>query len=72
MADKADDYGNKYKDIKKVWVDVSNGGYTSKVYFETDKGTVKIDGAEFKTVFNLRAPAYVALRSRLFDFKMEK
>jgi len=72
MAEKADDYGSKYNDVKKVWVDISNGGYTSAVYFETDKGTVEISGDEFKTVFNLRAPAYVALRSRLFDFKMEK
>jgi len=72
MAEKADKYGGKYTSVSKAWVDISNGGHTSKVHFETNRGTVSIDGSDFKTVFNLRAPSYVAIRSRLFDFEYKK
>jgi len=71
MAAKADKYGNKYEEIHSVSVDISNNGYTSKIHFKTNNGTVSIDGGEFKTVFNLRAPAYISLRSRLFDIELE-
>jgi hypothetical protein len=71
MRDKADKYGDAYDDIDSVRVNISNGGYTSEVIFKTNKGEVKIPGDEFKTVFNLRAPAYVALRSRLYDIEKE-
>jgi len=71
MRDKADNYGKGYKKVTKVSVDISNGGYTSQVSLQTDQGSVSIDGATFKTVFNLRAPSYVAIRSRLFDFEKE-
>lgn len=69
MRDKADKHGDAYHKVTGVDVDVSNGGYTSEVTLKTDQGTVKIDGQTFKTVFNLRAPSYVAIRSRLFDFE---
>lgn len=70
MASKADKYGDKYTNVSKVWVDISNSGYTSKVHFQTNNGEVSIDGATFKTVFNLRAPGYVAIRSRLYDLEL--
>ena len=75
MAEKAAKYlgGDSYKsvsDVKKV--EISNAGYTSKVTFQTNRGEKSFDGPTFKTVFNLRSPGYVAIRSRLFDFKMEK
>lgn len=69
MASKADQYGNKYLEVTKISVDISNGGYTSKVTLETDNGTVTIAGDEFKTVFNLRAPGYVSIKSKLYDFE---
>ena len=71
MAEKADKYGAKYTSVSDVDVDVSNSGYTSKVTFKTNRGSVSFDGPTFKTVFNLRAPGYIAIRSRLFDFKYE-
>jgi peptidoglycan hydrolase CwlO-like protein len=71
MREKADDRGDAYSKVTSVKVDVSNSGYTSQVHLTTDKGTISIDGAEFKTVFNLRAPGYVAIRNRLFDFERE-
>lgn len=71
MRNKADKYGKGYKKVYNVNVDISNGGYTSKVTLSTDQGTISIDGQTFKTVYNLRAPSYVAIRSRLFDFEKE-
>jgi peptidoglycan hydrolase-like amidase/peptidoglycan hydrolase CwlO-like protein len=71
MKEKADEYGGSYSDISSVSVNISNGGYTASITFGTNRGNVTIDGAEFKTVFNLRAPAYVAIRSRLYDMEME-
>jgi len=71
MREKADKYGKGYEEVYDVDVDISNGGYTSKVTLDTDQGSISIDGQTFKTVYNLRAPSYVAIRSRLFDFEKE-
>ena len=78
MAQKADNYGGKFTDVNDVWVDISNSGYTSRIYFKTNRGTVDIEGNEFLTVFNLRAPAYVSIRgtlggvNALYDIEFEK
>ncbi len=69
MAGKADDYGEKYSSVSGIDVDISNNGYTSSVKLSTNKGTVQISGEEFKTVFNLRAPGYISIKSRLYDFE---
>jgi peptidoglycan hydrolase-like amidase len=69
MADKAGNYGEEYSSVTSVDVDISNSGYTSKVTLGTNKGTISISGEEFKTVFNLRAPGYVSIKSRLFDLE---
>ncbi len=69
MAEKAEKYGDKYTKVTSVDVEISNGGYTSKVILGTNKGTVTLSGETFKTVFNLRAPSYIAIRSRLFDLE---
>ncbi len=71
MAEKADKYGNKYTSVSGVDETVSSSGYTSTVTFQTNNGSVSFDGATLKTVFNLRAPGYVAIRSRLYDFKIK-
>ncbi len=69
MADKADKYGDKYTSISSVDVTVGNNGITSKVTFQTNNGSVSIDGDTFKSVFNLRAPGYLSIKSRLFDIE---
>lgn len=71
MREKADKYGGGYKKVTSVKVDVGNNGQTNKVTLTTDKGTVSVDGQTFKTVYNLRAPSYIAIRSRLYDFDKE-
>lgn len=70
MAKKADKYGSKYTSVSGVDVEISNSGYTSKVTFQTNNGSVSFDGATLKTVFNLRAPGYLAIRSRLYEIKL--
>lgn len=69
MAELADKYGDKYASVAAVDVTVGNNGQTTKVTITTDKGTVSIDGATFRTVYNLRAPGYVSIKSRLFDLE---
>ncbi|OGC39068.1 hypothetical protein A3K42_00650 [candidate division WWE3 bacterium RBG_13_37_7] len=70
MAEKADKYGERYTSVSDISVEISNGGYTSKVTLKTNRGSVSIAGDVFKTVFNLRAPSYIAIRSRLYDFEV--
>jgi SpoIID/LytB domain protein len=72
MAEKADKYGDKYTSISGISKPSFNSGRTTKICFSTNQGEVCIDGEEFRTVFNLRAPGYVALKSRLFDIEFEK
>lgn len=67
MKDKAGDLGGSYSDVSDVDVVVGNNGRTQTVTFDTNRGKVSINGDEFKTVFNLRAPGYLSIRSRLFD-----
>jgi hypothetical protein len=47
----------------------ANGGYTNKVVFETDKGSISIDGDLFKQVFNLRAPGELFIQSALYNIE---
>ncbi|KKS16987.1 MAG: Peptidase, M23/M37 family [candidate division WWE3 bacterium GW2011_GWC1_41_7] len=68
MASKAEKYGTKFTSVRYEKVDISNGGYTSNVVFNTNQGRVEIDGTEFKRVFNLRAPGYISIRNALYDF----
>mgnify|MGYP005835667421 CR=1 FL=1 len=70
MAERAEELDKKYEKISDIDVIISNSGKTSKVRFDTDRGKLEIDGVEFKTVFNLRAPAYIAIKSRLYDLEI--
>lgn len=59
-----------FTQVSGVTVTYSEGGFTSNVHFETNKGGVDVNGAEFKEAFNLRAPGRISLKSGLFN--MEK
>jgi len=67
MASEAAKYGGPVTKINSVDVFYSNDGYTSKIYFETDKGRKEFNGEDFKSVFNLRAPGAISLKSSLFN-----
>ena len=71
MASKADSFGTKYTSVNSVSVEIGSNGKTTKVKFSTDQGSLTVDGDKFKTVFNLRAPGYISLKSRLYDMKQE-
>src|SRR3989344_4837052 len=44
------------------------GGNTGEIVFQTDKGGIRVSGADFKTAFNLRAPGYLAIPQSGFAF----
>ncbi len=47
----------------------ASGGYTNKVTFVTNRGTLTFDGDLFKQVFNLRAPGEIFIQSALFNIE---
>lgn len=69
LRSRAAGIGGGYSSVSGVSVTYSDGGYTSKVHFDTDKGGVDIDGDDFKKAFNLRAPGRIALKSGLFNIE---
>jgi len=58
-----------FERVSSVSVSYSDGGYTSSVHLETNKGGLDISGAEFKQAFNLRAPGRVSIKSGLFNIE---
>lgn len=62
--------GGAVTDISTVSVSYSSSGATAQVSFSTNRGTITISGSDFKTIFNLRGPGYISVRSPLFN--MEK
>ena len=69
MRDKAGSHGGAVTSVGSVTVVYSDGGSTANVSFSTNKGTVTIPGGDFKTIFNLRAPGYVSIKSPLFNIE---
>lgn len=56
------------KDISSVSVSHSSKGQTSTVKVGTNKGTLDIPGAQFKEMYNLRAPGYLRIPQSSFAF----
>jgi len=51
-------------------IDWSKGtGTTAAVKFATNKGEISLAGADFKKIFNLRAPGRISLKSNLFNIE---
>jgi len=69
MKDKAASHGGAVTSVSTVSVVYSDGGSTANLSFSTNKGTVTIPGGDFKTIFNLRAPGYVSIKSPLFNIE---
>ncbi|MBI2326970.1 SpoIID/LytB domain-containing protein [Candidatus Curtissbacteria bacterium] len=57
--------------ISAASVAYSNDGVTANVSFETNRGGISIAGSDFKTIFNLRAPGYISIRSPLFNIEQK-
>lgn len=67
MRSRADSLGGAYTSVSSVSIIYGNDGSTQSVSLSTNKGSTTISGSEFKTVFNLRAPGYIGLKSSLFN-----
>lgn len=61
--------GGAVTSISSVSVSYSTGGSTQTVSFSTNRGTISISGSDFKTIFNLRAPGYISIRSPLYNIE---
>lgn len=58
-----------YSSVSGVSVKYSNNGVTAEVTFQTNKGSVTINGNEFYKTFNLRAPGRISVKSGLFNIE---
>ena len=58
-----------YTSVNSLSVVYSNSGSTQSVTLSTNKGSITINGDEFKKAFNLRAPGYIGLKSSLFNIE---
>lgn len=67
MREKAGSKGGAVTSVSSASVTYSNNGSTANVSFSTNRGTISINGDDFKDLFNLRAPGYVSIKSPLFN-----
>ncbi len=68
LRDKANGVGGgAVTSVGSVSVSYGNDGATANVSFGTNRGTVSLSGSDFKTIFNVRAPGYISVRSPLFN-----
>lgn len=49
-------------------VSLGSSGQTDLISFSTNRGVVSLSGADFKAVFNTRAPGYLAVPQSGFAF----
>lgn len=69
MRDKANNHGGAVTSVGSVSVAYSNEGATATLSFSTNRGAISVSGSEFKTIFNLRAPGYVSIKSPLYNIE---
>lgn len=69
LRNKAASLGDGYSSVSGVSVSYANNGITANVTFQTDRGSVTINGNDFYKMFNLRAPGAVSLKSGLFNIE---
>lgn len=63
------DKGGPISSINSISVDYSTGGFTKNVRIATDKGDFTFSGEMFKTIFNLRSPGAIVIKSSLFNIE---
>lgn len=69
MKDKAGNHGGAITSVGTVSVSYSNDGVTANLSFATNRGSISISGSDFKTIFNLRAPGYISIKSPLYNIE---
>ena len=63
------DKGGPVSSVNSVSVDYSTSGSTQNVHISTDKGEINVSGETFKTIFNLRSPGAIVIKSSLFNIE---
>lgn len=58
-----------FTSVNGVGVTYSDNGVTASVTFQTNKGSVTINGNDFYKSFNLRAPGRISLKSGLYNIE---
>lgn len=71
MKDKANQNGGAVNSVSGVSVVYSDSGVTANITFSTNRGSVTLSGSDFKTIFNLRAPGYVSIKSPLYNVEQK-
>lgn len=66
-----DKVGGAVTAVSSVSASYSESGSTANVSFGTNRGTISISGSDFKTIFNLRAPGYISIRSPLYNIEQK-
>lgn len=69
MRDKANQGGGAVTSVSSAAVVYSDSGVTANITFSTNKGSITLSGSDFKTIFNLRAPGYISIKSPLFNIE---
>lgn len=71
MRSNAANNGGAITSVSSVAVVYSENGSTANVTFSTNRGSIIIPGSDFKTIFNLRAPGYVSIKSPLYNIEQK-
>ncbi|HKY74462.1 MAG TPA: SpoIID/LytB domain-containing protein, partial [Patescibacteria group bacterium] len=69
LRNKANGAGGAVTSVSSVTVEYSNDGYTATVRFSTNQGDISLSGADFKKIYNLRAPGRISIKSGLFNIE---
>jgi len=64
-----EDKGGPVSYVNSVSLNYSTSGNTQNISFSTDKGDFNFSGNNFRTVFNLRAPGAIVVKSGLFNIE---
>jgi peptidoglycan hydrolase-like amidase len=69
MKSEANSHEGSINSVSGVSVSYSSDGQTANLNFSTNQGNFQASGDEFYTVFNLRAPGKISLKSKLFNIE---
>lgn len=69
MKSEAAKHGGAMTSVNSVNVLYGTDGKTASVVFGTNRDNFSVNGEEFKTVFNLRAPGRLVIKSALFNIE---
>ncbi len=69
MREEAEKHGAGVTSVSDLSITYSTAGTTNKIVFQTNKGSIEIEGLSFYKAFNRRAPGAIHLKSALFNIE---